>query len=72
MKKKHEPGFFGRETKNIKDIESNRYDPDCPIRRADKSRGFSQKASSQFQQRIKDEVKEALDDIRNESAYKFN
>ncbi|MFO2715304.1 hypothetical protein SCK56_14000 [Legionella pneumophila serogroup 1] len=49
MKKKHEPGFFGRETKNIKDIESNRYDPDCPIRRADKSRGFSQKASGQFQ-----------------------
>ncbi|WP_229310377.1 hypothetical protein [Legionella pneumophila] len=44
----------------------------CPIRRADKSRGFSQKANSQFQLRIKEEVKEALDDIRNESAYKFN
>ncbi|MCK1850936.1 hypothetical protein MXD98_16425, partial [Legionella pneumophila] len=38
----------------------------------DKSRGFSQKASGQFQLRIKEEVKEALDDIRNESAYKFN
>ncbi|HAT8180001.1 TPA: hypothetical protein JA361_11175 [Legionella pneumophila] len=71
MKKQYETGFFDRETKNTKDIESNRYDPDCPIRRADKSRGLSQKVRGQFQQRIKEEVKEALDDIHSESSYRF-
>ncbi|MFO2968288.1 hypothetical protein SCN92_07175 [Legionella pneumophila serogroup 1] len=71
MKKKYEAGFFDREINHTKGIESNRYEPDCSMRRADKSRGFSQKTKGQFEQRIMEEVREALDDIHNESAYRI-
>lgn len=71
MKMKYEQKFFDREL-NTKKNESNRDDPYAPTRRADKSRGFSQKARNQFEQQIKDEVRETLDDVHNESLYRFN